>query len=94
MLCPIHSPQLQSAADVARQHEYARHNQQRNAHNLAHYAANPDFDPALLKPVAIHPMPPMSAVERQQLESELGCLVRERDATQRGIDHILEKLAA
>jgi hypothetical protein len=54
----------------------------------------PEFDKNLLKPVAIAPLPPMSEAERQRLESERGCLIRERDAVQRGIDYINDLLAA
>jgi hypothetical protein len=46
------------------------------------------------QPVAIAPPPPMPAAERQRLESERTCLERELAATQRGIDHLNDLLAA
>jgi hypothetical protein len=53
-----------------------------------------DFDPDLLKPVAFTPPPPRSAAEVARLKSDLSCLRRERDTTQRAIDHLLQQLAA
>ena len=88
MLYPTHTPRTpeqQSAADAARLH----HNRQMATHSAAqrqaHYLANPDFDPQLLKPVAIQPPPPMHPAERQQIESELSCLRRELAIIQDGI---------
>jgi hypothetical protein len=53
-----------------------------------------EFDPDLLKPVAFAPPPPRSAAEVARLKSDLSCLRRERDTTQRAIDHLLQQLAA
>ena len=75
-------------AENAQQRDYRRARQ--TGTDLA--AVGPEFDPGLLKPVAFQP-PPMSDAERARLNSELGCLHRERDATQRGIDYLLQKLA-
>jgi hypothetical protein len=46
-----------------------------------------DFDPDLLKPVAFQPAPLVPAIERQQLEAELGCLRREAAQIQKAIDY-------
>lgn len=87
-----HAPTRASASEVARQH----HNTQQAAYETtkrqAHYVANPDFDPALLKPVRLQPAPPMSAAERRRLERELGCLQRERAQTARAIAHLHRQL--
>jgi hypothetical protein len=53
------------------------------------------FDRKLTKPVhvASTPPPPRPAAEVARLRSELSCLRRERDTTQRAIDHLLQQLA-
>jgi hypothetical protein len=56
--------------------------------------ASHEFDLGLLKAVQFTPPPPMPAAERQRLESELSCLERELAATQRGINHFNDLLAA
>ena len=56
--------------------------------------ASNEFDPQLLKPVCLAPLPPISAAERARLTSELGCLKRELCATRRGIAALTKQLAA
>lgn len=61
----------------------------------AHYAANPDFDPALTKPVHfVAPPEGLRPAERAAIEVALGCLRREAAATARGIDYLEKQLAA
>jgi len=84
-----------SATDVARQHDNARQAAYATAQRQAHYAANPDFDPALTKPVHFGTPPAkLPKAERRRLEAELGCLRRESATTARAIDHLEKQLAA
>lgn len=83
------------AAKVADQHHKAQCAARATAQRKAHYAANPDYDPALLKPVRlVAPPQGLHPAERAAMESELGCLRREAAATARGIDHLEKQLAA
>lgn len=54
-----------------------------------------EYDPKLLKPVHVSGAKPsgLHPDERARLESERGCLIRERDTVQRGIDYITDLLA-
>lgn len=89
------SPTKQTAAEATHQHHNAQCAARATAQRQAHYAANPDFDPALTKPVRIVAPPKgLRPAERQQMKSELGCLRREAAATARGIAHLEKQLAA
>lgn len=84
-----------TAAEAARLHRNAQQAAYETAKRQEHYAANPDYDPALTKPVRIVAPPEgLRPAERQQMESELGCLRREAAATARGIAHLEKQLAA
>ncbi len=54
-----------------------------------------EFDPNLTKPVRFTAPPAgLHPAERQRLENERTCLIRERDTIQRAIEHIADQLLA
>lgn len=85
----------QTAAEATRLHLNAQAAARETAKRQAHYAANPDFDPQLLKPVRlVAPPEGLHPAERAALEVELSCLRRESAATARGIAYLEKQLAA
>ena len=85
----------QTPVEAARLRHNAKQATYATAQRQAHYAANPDFDPALTKPVHFGTPPEgLHPAERAKLESELGCLRREAATTARAIDYLEKKLAA
>lgn len=90
----------QSQRNAARYHEQRAqggplHPTRQAAVEQAVRAVSNEFDPNLTKPVRfVAPPAGLHPEERARLESERGCLYRELDTVQRGIDHITAQLAA